>query len=125
MKLVDTSGWIEYLRATGSPVDHEVTTLLGNDDAAWCDMIALELINYSSFSQESRLQKIRRLAWTLDINPDVWQIARSVASAARRSGITAPLPDYVIFACAKVYELEILHKGDSDFGRLEQVFSGL
>jgi predicted nucleic acid-binding protein len=41
--LIDTSGWVEFLRDTGSPVCERVDVLLGGD-VATCDPVRMELL---------------------------------------------------------------------------------
>jgi hypothetical protein len=96
--------------------------MLHSDEAAWCDIVAMELTNTTSFHQLPRLKKIQRLAWGVGTNPAAWNLARKLVHSARRAGVTAPLPDYIVFACSKVHALEIIHKRDADFTRLENIF---
>jgi predicted nucleic acid-binding protein len=122
VKLVDTSAWVEYLRTSNTGFSDAVRDLLDSGEAAWCDIVAMELSNTTLFHQLPRLQKVQRLAWCVETNAAVWSLARKLVHSARRAGVTAPLPDYVVFGISKVHDLEIMHKRDSDFARLEKVY---
>ena len=54
MKLVDTSAWVEYLRSGHSGIAENVESLVLSDDAAWCDMVMLELWNGARGPEEKR-----------------------------------------------------------------------
>ena len=122
MKLVDTSAWVEYLRTTKTEASIDVLTLLESGQAAWCDIVAMELSNSTETTRQPRLQKVQRLALCVETTGAVWNMARRLVHRARQAGVTAPLPDYIVFACSKVHSLEIMHKRDADFDRLEQVY---
>jgi predicted nucleic acid-binding protein len=123
--MVDTSAWIEYLRSSNHPLHFEVKELLHKQEAAWCGKVALELANFIPAHQQVRLDRAHQVAWMVEIDSFVWRRACKVTTAARRAGVTAPLTDIVVFTCAKIYDLEIVHKGDTDFGRLETVYASL
>jgi predicted nucleic acid-binding protein len=125
VKLIDTSAWVEYLRGPHHPIHLEVKTLLEKREAAWCGIVALELANYVSARQQTKLAKVHEVAWMLETDTFVWQKACHLATAARDAGVTAPLADLVVFTCSKIYNLPIVHKGDTDFDRLETVYSSL
>ena len=55
-----------------------------------------------------------------DITPAVWDLAVRLADRSRAAGITVPLADLLIFACAKIHELELAHD-DAHFTQLEQI----
>jgi predicted nucleic acid-binding protein len=125
VKLIDTSAWVEYLRGPLHPIHFDVKGLLDRREAAWCGIVALELANFVSADQANRLRKVQKLAWMVETDAHVWDKACRLATAARRAGVTAPLPDLVVFTCARIYSLELLHKEDADFPRLADVYSSL
>lgn len=43
--LVDSTSWIEFLRGHESEPAQRVQSLLAGGEAAWCDLIAVELWN--------------------------------------------------------------------------------
>lgn len=125
VKLIDTSAWVEYLRGPHHPIHFEVKSLVNGREAAWCGIVALELANFVSATQQPKLQKIHALAWMIETDTYIWREACGLATAARGVGVTAPLADLVVFTCSKIYDLPILHKDDTDFARLETVHSSL
>ena len=121
MNLVDTSAWIEFLRGTKSPTDLRVQALLNSRDAAWCEVIVLELLNGASAGEVRRIERLRREVWHFEIDSRVWSVALNLAMAARSSAITAPTVDVVVAACARVYDLGIEHHRDAHFEDLATV----
>jgi predicted nucleic acid-binding protein len=121
VKLVDTSAWIEFLRGTKSPTDSRVQALLNSRDAAWCEVIVLELLNGASAGEVRRIERLRREVWHFEIDARVWSVALNLAVAARNSAITAPTVDVVVAACARVYDLRIEHHRDAHFEDLAKV----
>lgn len=115
MKLVDTSAWIEYLRPGPSEVGERVEALVLADDAAWCDMVMLELWNGARGQVEKRkLEELRAIAHQLEISNEVWGIARRLATRCRDKGRTVPAADILVAACATHHSVELEHN-DSHF----------
>ncbi len=100
--LVDTSSWVEALRADGSgDVRTRVQEILVSGQAVICDMVLLELWNGARGEQERR--KLSRLEAELEVLPtsdEIWALAQSLAKRARGSGRTFPSTDILIAACA-------------------------
>ena len=121
MRLIDTSAWIHWLRqdgdvGIGDAVDHALRA----GEAAWCGMVRLELWNGARGNAEQKaLRQLEAVLPELGISAAVWEEAHACARRARLSGVTAPATDLVIFACARHYDLDLLHS-DADFTRLEQ-----
>ena len=44
-----------------------------------------------------------------EMSPDVWERAIRLADRGRASGVTVPLADLLIFACAQVHGLDLAH----------------
>jgi hypothetical protein len=121
VKLVDTSAWIEYLRQTGSETNQRVKELVAAGEAAWCEMIALELANGARASETRKLAEVRKETWMFEIDWRVWALSQRLARAARSKAITVPVADLVIAACARSYDLEIEHHGDAHFAMLVKI----
>jgi predicted nucleic acid-binding protein len=118
VKLVDTSSWIEYLRALDSDPSRRVEELLLTEEAGWCDMTAVELWNGARSAREKRELTVLENEVTLfPVDANVWQTARKLARRCRESGLTAPTNDIIIAACAANYGLELEHC-DADFGKI-------
>lgn len=100
--LVDTSSWVEALRAGGSgDVRSRVQEILVSGQAVVCDMVLLELWNGARGEQERR--KLSRLEAELEVLPtsdEIWALARRLAQRARERGRTFPATDILIAACA-------------------------
>ena len=109
--LIDTSSWIQALRRNGDvEIRQRVENLLGDDAAAWCEMVRLELWRgVRGAAEQQRLiamdQSIRRIP----INTDVWQASCDLGLRARRAGLQIPSPDILIFACAQTHGIPLEH----------------
>jgi predicted nucleic acid-binding protein len=121
MVLIDTSAWIHWLRpggdnATGDAVD----AALESGEAAWCEMVRLELWNGAGdAAQQKALRRLEATLPQLSISDVVWDDARTCARRARAKGVTAPATDVLIFACARHYNALLLH-ADEDFEHLRK-----
>lgn len=120
MTLIDTSSWVEALRPKGRvEVRERVEALLSEGQASWCDAVRLELWNGRGNEREARM--LRQLEASLEsfpIDAPVWNLAISTARAARARGITVPAIDLLIFACARINDLDI-ESADGHFELLE------
>jgi len=111
MKLVDTSAWVEYLRSGQGEVAENVESLVLSDEAAWCDMVMLELWNGARGPEEKRkLAELSAAATRLETNVEVWELARRLATRCRDKGKTIPAADILIAACAAYHAVEVEHK---------------
>lgn len=99
--LIDTSSWIEALRSSGrEDIRERVRSLLLNDLAAWCDMVAVELWNGARGDYEKRsLRAFEAQVTCLPTTAEVWQLARDLAQKCRKAGYTVPSADLLIAAC--------------------------
>jgi predicted nucleic acid-binding protein len=120
--LVDTSAWIETLRAKGDPaVRARVTSLTVDDCAVLCDLVRLELWNGAQSSADKKLlRELEEQLETVPTPPGVWALARDMARALRGKGLTLPAADLVIAACAEHHGLGLVHY-DQHFDQLEKV----
>lgn len=91
MILVDTSAWIEYSRATGSPTDVQLTHLIGSrrEDIAATDPILMELLAGVRPSSDRVTERLlRSFAW-LQFDPvSDFAGAAGIYQACRASGVT-------------------------------------
>jgi predicted nucleic acid-binding protein len=116
--LVDTSAWIDHLRAAESPVARRLETLIEDEaDLAITEPIVMELL--AGADTPLRVDAIERLTNglpVLGIDPRLdFRQAAAVFLAVRRGGRTVPsLVDCLIAAVALRCEVPILHK-DADF----------
>lgn len=111
LTLVDSSSWIEFLRAANhSETRQRVGALVLADQACWCEIIRLELWNGAG--QEEQKGLIRRLEVelpSLSIDAEVWQLSIELAKRARAKSLTAPTADLVIAACAYRHGVGLEH----------------
>jgi predicted nucleic acid-binding protein len=90
-------------------------------EAAWCDIVALELFNGCKFDQRQKLARVADKVPLLETDDQVWSFSRQLALAARANGVTAPAIDVLIAACARLHGVEIEHKGDDHFKQLSAI----
>jgi predicted nucleic acid-binding protein len=113
--LVETSAWVEFLRATGSPVCRRVDDLM-DEDIAVCDPIRMEVL--AGARDDMHLQQLRRLlarATSIETTPVHDEDAALLDGACRRGGETVPrLIDCLIAATAIGADVPVLH-ADDDF----------
>jgi predicted nucleic acid-binding protein len=115
--LIDTSAWIEYLRATGSPVNVRVRAILGNEGGfVTCHPVRMEVL--MGARDEDHLRKLSRLLARGRLLPTTaghYDEAASLYRACRRQGATVrKAMDCLIAAHAIRAAIPVLHH-DSDF----------
>lgn len=120
--LVDSSLWVHQLRKGGDPAKRDrVNVLLQNGLAGWCPPVRLEL--WRGVTNDAERKTLRHYEAVLpeyEISPAVWERAVRLADSGRAAGVTVPLADLLIFACARVHRLDLAHD-DSHFSQLEQL----
>jgi predicted nucleic acid-binding protein len=111
MTIVDSSSWIEALRERGDPaVRSRVESLLDAGEAAWCQMIRLELWRGVRSGAERRvLEFLEPRIDMLEINDAVWESAVRLTVKARASGVAAPASDVLIVATAQHHHARLEH----------------
>lgn len=121
MILVDSSAWVEFDRATGSPVDVTLTDLIGSGaPIAVTEPIVMEVCaGAKSLARESDL---RRLLLAFDFAPldptTDFNGAVTIYRTCRRVGVTPRgLIDCLIAAVALRHDAAVL-AADRDFARL-------
>jgi len=119
MILIDTSAWIEYLRATGSAAAIEVRRLLSTDAdrVVMCEPIAMEIL--SGAIDDDKHEKLEQLVNglpSLKIDDAVdYRSAAAIYRAARRTGQTIrSINDCLIAALSIRHGAGIIHR-DADF----------
>jgi predicted nucleic acid-binding protein len=124
MILADTSAWVEYDRATGSPVDVRLTNLIAEDGPlAITDPVVMEVL--AGARTDQREAELRRLLLRfellrLDVAADFHGAAR-IYRRCRREGITPrDLIDCMIASVALRSEAALLAH-DVDLNRVAKV----
>lgn len=117
--LVDSSLWVHQLRKSGDAAKRDrVNALLENGEAAWCPAVQLELWRgVTNDAERKTLRRYEALLPNFEIGPEVWTQSIQLADRARASGVTVPLADLLIFACAKIHGLKVAHD-DTHFDEL-------
>ena len=124
MILVDTSAWIEFLRGTGSAVDHELARAVQRgDQLGVLDVVRLELL--AGAGSEERVLELRRLLARFTslpaASPADHEQAAALYRAARRAGQTVrSLVDCLVAAAALRLNVPVLAR-DRDFAVLADV----
>lgn len=118
MVLVDTSAWVEFLRATGSAIHHRVRGELGSlAPLATTDVIVMEVL--AGARDAAHLQQLRRLLNGCHLLPVLgladFEDAAALYRTCRGQGvIVRRLTDCLIAAVAIRTGVPLLH-ADHDF----------
>lgn len=120
--LVDSSLWVHQLRKSGDSAKRDrVNALLESGEAAWCPAVRLELWRGVTNDTERRtLRRYEALLPDYEISAEVWSRSIHLADRSRASGVTVPLTDLLIFACAKIHGLDVAHD-DAHFDALARL----
>ena len=112
--LVDSSLWVHQLRKSGDAAKRQrVNALLEAGKAAWCAPVRLELWRgVTNDAERKTLRRYEALLPDYEITVETWEEAIRLADRSRAAGVTVPLADLLIFACATLNELEIAHDDD-------------
>lgn len=92
MILADTSAWVEYDRATGSPVDQRMTALVGDgrESLAVTEPVMMEVL--AGARSQAREADLRRLLLRFELLPfdpvSDFDAAVAIYRSCRRAGVT-------------------------------------
>jgi predicted nucleic acid-binding protein len=118
--VVDTSAWVEWLRATGSRADRGLTQLLDEgEELAVTEIVVMELL---AGAQQGEVARVRGLLEELPTLPlqgvSDFESAATLYRACRVAGETVrELTDCLVAVPAIRAEASVLH-ADLDFERL-------
>jgi hypothetical protein len=118
MILVDSSAWIEFLRATGSPTHERLRSLLAGEEAVACtDVVLMEIL--AGARDEADRDWLRRLLYGIEFlavdGPADYEQAAELYRLCRAGGETPrKLTDCLIAAVAIRNQAELLCE-DADF----------
>ena len=120
--LVDSSLWVHQLRKGGDPAKRDrVNALLESGEAAWCPAVRLELWRgVTNDAERKTLRRYESLLADYAISADVWNRSIQLVDRGRAAGVTVPLADLLIFACAKTHGLDVAHD-DAHFDELTKL----
>lgn len=117
--IVDTSAWIEYLRATGSPAHRQLRTLIEgeHDGVVVPELVVMELC--AGPTDERAAVALRRLLHRFEVVPVAplvdTDLAASIQRQCRRAGeAVRSMIDCLIAAMAIRLDAPVLHS-DRDF----------
>ena len=118
--LVDSSLWVHQLRKSGDREKRErVNALLASGEAAWCPPIRVELWRgVTNDAERKTLRHYGALLPEYEISVEVWDRAVQLADRGRSSGLTVPVVDLLVFACAKIHGVHLAHD-DRHFDELD------
>lgn len=118
MILVDSSAWIEFHRATGSPADRRLSRAIESDESlATTGLVVMEIL--AGARDERHAGDLRRLLDRCQFlaleEPSDHESAAALYRACRREGTTIRrLPDCLIAAVAIRHGTALMHR-DADF----------
>jgi len=119
--LVDSSLWVHQLRKSGDSAQRDRVNTLLQDGRAWCPPVRLELWRGVTNDVERKvLRHYEALLPDYEISSAVWERAVRLTDRGRAAGVTIPLADLLIFACATEHRLQLVHD-DNHFTQLEQL----
>lgn len=120
--LVDSSLWVHQLRRSGDAAKRDrVNALLESGEAAWCPPVRLELWRgVTNDAERKTLRRYEALLPSYEISSEVWERSIRLADRGRAAGLTVPLTDLLIYACAKLNGLEVAHD-DTHFDELAKL----
>ena len=106
--LIDTSVWIDFFKGT-PPVKALLEKLMAEDTVFTAGPILYGLLQGIKSPEERKQVKEAFMATHyLEIKPDDWEGAASLASNLRAKGITIPMTNILIAHLAKANHLEVL-----------------
>jgi predicted nucleic acid-binding protein len=122
--LADTSAWVEYDRATGSPVDQRLTALIADDGpVAVTEPVIMEVV--AGARSDSRETDLRRLLLSFHLLPfDLaadFDAATRIHRQCRQVGVTPRgLIDCMIASVARRNQAVVL-AADTDLSRVARI----
>ena len=110
MYLIDTSVWVALLRQNSNlEMRERVANLIESGTAAWCPIVRAELLYGARRANErKRLNELASLLVELPMDDKVWGKAYQMIDASRGDGISVPISDILVFACARHHRAKIL-----------------
>jgi len=116
--LIDTSAWVDFLRARGGVLGDVVERALSDDTALMCSVVVAELLQGAKGQKEvQQLEFLFANVACLPVLPDDWHGAGRALQTLRLRGVTLPLSDAIIASVAKRHGVSIL-TADAHFKHL-------
>ena len=125
--LIDTSAWVEYLRATGSEINLAVRSLVGSEDRAIAttDIVIMELLSgVRAPEQRGKLWALMNRCLMLPTRPLFdFEIAAELFTRCREAGFTPTNSNNLLVAAVAIAKEVPLLAADSDFQKVASVSS--
>jgi predicted nucleic acid-binding protein len=116
--LIDTCGWVDFLRARNGSLGDQVESAMADDRACLCSVSVAELLQGVKGQKEQRqLELLFDNVTLLHVEPADWVSAGQALQALRSKGFQIPLTDALIAAVAIRLGLPVLTV-DTHFGLL-------
>jgi len=116
--VVDTAGWVEYFRVTGTPAGAAVRALITTGGAIVTGPVVAELLQGARSAREiaavAALPEVLRYEELILAD---WTAAGDASRRLKRKGVTVPLTDHLIAALARRLRIPVLTT-DAHFKRL-------
>lgn len=114
--LIESSAWVEFLRATGSVPHMRVRELVRAERFAYCEPVRMEVLNGAKGAAHARkLVTMFARGFAVSTVSTDWEDAAVIYRVCRTNGETVRKPmDCLIAAIAIRKELPVLH-ADRDF----------
>ena len=120
--LVDSSLWVHQLRKSVEIGSLEIFRIL-RIFSSGISIFSASVAVWRGVTNDAERKTLRRYEVLLpdyEISAEVWNRSIQLADRGRASGVTVPLADLLIFACAKVHGLDVAHD-DTHFDELAKL----
>ncbi len=109
MRLIDSSAWVQFLRAKGdSRIKHRVARLLETDCAAYTCPIHFELLSGVKPNEEDDLQQALAMSHHFLFETDDWPAAAILERQFRAKGLFIPRNDLFVVTVAIRCDLPVV-----------------
>lgn len=117
--LIDTCGWIDFLRSTEGRLGDFVAQAIDDESAVLCSVTASELLQGAKGKKEKReLDYLLESIECLAVVEDDWIQAGVLLQGLREKGVTVPITDALIAVVAQRHGLPVCTV-DKHFKHLE------
>ena len=113
--IIDTCGWIDFLRNSKGHLGDQVENAIVADDAVICMVSIAELLQgVKNAKQQKQLDLLFEHIEVLEITKENWFEAGKLTQQLRRKGVTTSLTDSLIASVAIAHNMPVLTI-DTDF----------
>ncbi len=111
--LIDTCGWIDFLRDKSGQLGDIVEKALLDDSAVMCSVSVAELLqglkrDVKGNKQQQQLEFLFANVTCLPVVGEDWLSAGHTLSSLRATGVTLPLTDALIASVARRHDVAVL-----------------